>query len=39
MRERKECHCLLFLTPDHDFVGPEQTITMDELKEGPAGMH
>ncbi|KAL0332001.1 UNVERIFIED_CONTAM: Ferredoxin-thioredoxin reductase catalytic chain, chloroplastic [Sesamum calycinum] len=24
MRERKECHCMLFLTPDNDFAGQEQ---------------
>ncbi|GJX75196.1 ferredoxin-thioredoxin reductase catalytic chain, chloroplastic [Tanacetum coccineum] len=24
MRERKECHCMLFLTPDNDFAGDEQ---------------
>ncbi|XP_010913468.1 ferredoxin-thioredoxin reductase catalytic chain, chloroplastic [Elaeis guineensis] len=33
MRERKECHCMLFLTPDNDFAGTEQTITLDEIKE------
>jgi ferredoxin-thioredoxin reductase catalytic chain len=26
MRERKECHCMLFLTPDNEFAGTEQTI-------------
>ncbi|KAI3813165.1 hypothetical protein L1987_17882 [Smallanthus sonchifolius] len=26
MRERKECHCMLFLTPDNDFAGDEQVI-------------
>ena len=31
MRERKECHCMLFLTEDNDFVGTEQTITVDEV--------
>eukprot|EP00245_Coleochaete_scutata_P006483 TRINITY_DN20941_c0_g1_i1.p1 TRINITY_DN20941_c0_g1~~TRINITY_DN20941_c0_g1_i1.p1 ORF type:complete len:198 (-),score=17.34 TRINITY_DN20941_c0_g1_i1:440-1033(-) len=31
MRERKECHCMLFLTPDNDFVGEEQAITMEEI--------
>ncbi|KAG2442351.1 hypothetical protein HXX76_002437 [Chlamydomonas incerta] len=39
MRERKECHCMLFLTEDNDFAGREQTITMDELKSGISGMH
>ncbi|KAF6150640.1 hypothetical protein GIB67_022252 [Kingdonia uniflora] len=24
MRERKECHCMPFLTPDNDFAGQEQ---------------
>lgn len=33
MRERKECHCMLFLTDDNDFAGDDNTITMDELKE------
>jgi len=33
MRERKECHCMLFLTDDNDFAGEEQTISMDELVE------
>ncbi|MBW4581339.1 MAG: ferredoxin--nitrite reductase [Tildeniella nuda ZEHNDER 1965/U140] len=32
MRERKECHCLLFLTPDHDFAGDQQDITFDEIR-------
>jgi ferredoxin-thioredoxin reductase catalytic chain len=31
MRERKECHCMLFLQPDNDFAGQEQEISMDEL--------
>ncbi len=26
MRERKECHCLLFLTPDNPFAGSSQTL-------------
>ena len=33
MRERKECHCMLFLTEDNDFAGDEQTITPEELDE------
>ncbi|KAL2635320.1 hypothetical protein R1flu_006799 [Riccia fluitans] len=33
MRERKECHCMLFLTSDNDFAGTEQSITMDEITE------
>eukprot|EP00193_Tetraselmis_chui_P007274 CAMPEP_0177754438 /NCGR_PEP_ID=MMETSP0491_2-20121128/2013_1 /TAXON_ID=63592 /ORGANISM="Tetraselmis chuii, Strain PLY429" /LENGTH=153 /DNA_ID=CAMNT_0019269829 /DNA_START=88 /DNA_END=549 /DNA_ORIENTATION=+ len=38
MRERKECHCMLFLTEDNDFAGEEQNITIDEIKDGCAGM-
>ncbi|KAG0580169.1 hypothetical protein KC19_4G153200 [Ceratodon purpureus] len=26
MRERKECHCMLFLTSDNDFAGNEQVL-------------
>ncbi|CAL9130012.1 unnamed protein product [Musa textilis] len=33
MRERKECHCMLFLTPDNDFAGTEQVISFEEIKE------
>nr|CAD1825271.1 unnamed protein product [Ananas comosus var. bracteatus] len=33
MRERKECHCMLFLTPENDFAGKEQAITLEEIKE------
>ncbi|PSP19370.1 MAG: ferredoxin--nitrite reductase [Cyanobacteria bacterium QS_8_64_29] len=33
MRERKECHCLLFLTEDHDFAGDRQQIDLDYVKE------
>ncbi|MEO6861927.1 MAG: ferredoxin-thioredoxin reductase catalytic domain-containing protein, partial [Microcoleus sp.] len=32
MRERKECHCMLFLTPDNDFAGTNQEIGMDQLQ-------
>ena len=38
MRERKECHCMLFLTEDNDFAGDEQTITPEELDEFTEGM-
>ena len=38
MRERKECHCMLFLTEDNDFVGDEQTITIEEVVELSEGM-
>ncbi|GAP93562.1 ferredoxin thioredoxin reductase catalytic beta subunit [Leptolyngbya sp. NIES-2104] len=33
MRERKECHCMLFLTPDNDFAGEKQDITFDEIRQ------
>lgn len=32
MRERKECHCMLFLTPDNDFAGKMQEISMAEIE-------
>ncbi|MGL5508680.1 MAG: ferredoxin thioredoxin reductase catalytic beta subunit [Microcoleaceae cyanobacterium] len=32
MRERKECHCMLFLTPENDFAGQEQSITIEEIE-------
>lgn len=32
MQERKECHCMLFLTPDNPFVGDKQDITFDEIR-------
>lgn len=38
MRERKECHCMLFLTEDNDFRGDEQEITMDEIVQMTEGM-
>ncbi|KAI4366641.1 hypothetical protein MLD38_022494 [Melastoma candidum] len=38
MRERKECHCMLFLTSENDFAGTDQTITLDEIKESTANM-
>jgi len=31
MRERKECHCMLFLTPDNEFVSSNQSISSDQL--------
>ncbi|PPS00069.1 hypothetical protein GOBAR_AA20593 [Gossypium barbadense] len=34
----KECHCMLFLTPDNDFAGQDQTITLEEIKETTANM-
>jgi len=32
MRERKECHCMLFLTEDNPFRGDKQTISLEEVK-------
>ncbi len=32
MQERKECHCMLFLTEDNDFAGDKQDISMDEIR-------
>ncbi|HEY9848193.1 MAG TPA: ferredoxin thioredoxin reductase catalytic beta subunit [Leptolyngbyaceae cyanobacterium] len=32
MRERKECHCMLFLTEDNDFAGQSQEISIEEIK-------
>merc|ERR1712216_266419 len=37
MRERKECHCMLFLTDDNDFAGEDQAITLEQVKEMTAG--
>ncbi|CAD7699640.1 unnamed protein product [Ostreobium quekettii] len=34
MRERKECHCMLFLTEDNDFRGEDATITPEEVLQG-----
>lgn len=31
MRERKECHCMLFLKPDNEFAGTEQNINPKDL--------
>lgn len=31
MRERKECHCMLFLQPDNEFAGPSKEISAPEL--------
>ena len=33
MRERRECHCLLFLTPDHPFAGKEQSIEIEYINQ------
>ena len=32
MQERKECHCMLFLTEDNPFAGDKQDITFDEIR-------
>lgn len=33
MRERKECHCMLFLTSDNEFAGEMQEISLETIKE------
>ncbi|ACK65577.1 ferredoxin thioredoxin reductase beta chain [Rippkaea orientalis PCC 8801] len=33
MRERKECHCMLFITPDNDFAGDQQDIDLEFIKQ------
>ncbi|RAL40885.1 unnamed protein product [Cuscuta campestris] len=38
MRERKECHCMLFLTENNDFAGKEQTISLEEIRETTANL-
>ncbi|KAH6781704.1 ferredoxin thioredoxin reductase catalytic beta chain family protein [Perilla frutescens var. hirtella] len=38
MRERKECHCMLFLTPENDFAGQDQTISLEEIRETTTNM-
>ncbi|GMH65100.1 hypothetical protein TrRE_jg1247 [Triparma retinervis] len=32
MRERKECHCMLFLEEDNSFAGTEQNIEFETVK-------
>jgi len=32
MRERHECHCMLFLTEDNEFAGDSQQLTVEEVK-------
>jgi ferredoxin-thioredoxin reductase catalytic chain len=34
----QECHCMLFLTEDNDFAGKDQEISMQEIRDGIAGM-
>lgn len=31
MRERKDCHCMLFLTPENEFSGQQQDISLEEV--------
>ena len=33
MRERKECHCMLFLKPDNEFAGDSQKISSRDLQD------
>jgi ferredoxin-thioredoxin reductase catalytic chain len=33
MRERKECHCMLFIMPDNEFAGDQQEISLELIKE------
>ena len=32
MRERKECHCMLFITPDNEFAAEQQEIPFEEIQ-------
>mmetsp|Transcript_16431 Transcript_16431/g.50038 ORF Transcript_16431/g.50038 Transcript_16431/m.50038 type:complete len:160 (-) Transcript_16431:807-1286(-) len=32
MRERHECHCMLFLTADNEFAGDNQNLTVEEVE-------
>lgn len=38
MRERQECHCMLFLTDDNQFAGEETKIEYNEVLELAKGM-
>jgi len=38
MRERHECHCMLFLKPENDFAGTETNISYDEVLTKSSGM-
>jgi len=38
MRERHECHCMLFLTEENDFAGDETNISIDEVKKLSGGL-
>ena len=37
MRERKDCHCMLFLTEDNPFRGDKQSITIEEIQAHTSG--
>lgn len=39
MRERHECHCMLFLTEDNDFAGEETVMSVDQVVELSGGMN
>jgi ferredoxin-thioredoxin reductase catalytic chain len=38
MRERKECHCMLFITEDNEFAGDKQDIDLEFIQEVRASM-
>jgi len=38
MRERHECHCMLFLKSENDFAGTETTMTYDDVVAKSSGM-
>lgn len=38
MRERHECHCMLFLKDDNDFAGDEKVITFEDVTKFSTGM-
>lgn len=33
MRERNDCHCMLFLRPENPFAGEQQTIEVDYIRD------
>mgnify|MGYP001793867376 CR=1 FL=1 len=33
MRERRECHCMLFVQPDNDFAGDRREISLEQIYE------
>mmetsp|Transcript_16449 Transcript_16449/g.35600 ORF Transcript_16449/g.35600 Transcript_16449/m.35600 type:complete len:171 (-) Transcript_16449:526-1038(-) len=38
MRERHECHCMLFLTEDNDFAGKDTNISYEQVCKSCGGM-